>query len=115
MPANRSDIYDRLLQLAEAIEAEMRHARMWQHEALPPEAYQFRAAFAMDTMAFTQWLQFVFLPRVRAIVAERGALPGQSFVAAQAVREFDGVEQAARLESLLADLDALVNAGAAAN
>ncbi|HVZ41117.1 MAG TPA: YqcC family protein [Candidatus Kapabacteria bacterium] len=111
MPTNSSDIYSRLQQLADAIEAEMRSAGMWQEEALPDEAYRFRAAFAMDTMAFRQWLQFIFLPRVRAIVAERGELPGQSFVAAQAVREFDGMDSAVHLESLLSDLDALVSSG----
>ena len=92
------------------IEAEMKSIGYWSAEALPPEAYDFHQAFAMDTMAFSQWLQFVFIPRVHAIVDQRGEFPVQSMVAAQAVREFDGDPHAARLLSLLSAFDALFNA-----
>ena len=95
---------------ADAIEAEMRRIGLWQDEPLEPGQYEFSAAFAMDTMAFSQWLQFIFLPRVRQIVAERGEFPSGSMVAAQAVREFDGVPEATDLCATLAAFDALFNA-----
>jgi uncharacterized protein YqcC (DUF446 family) len=88
------------------IEAEMRHIGMWQDEPLQPEQYDFRAAFAMDTMAFSQWLQFIFIPRVRE-AAEANQFPSESQVAAQAVREFDGYDEAAELISLLSAFDQL--------
>jgi uncharacterized protein YqcC (DUF446 family) len=40
----------------DAIEAEMQRCGMWQAEPLRPEQYGFHAAFAMDTMAYSQWL-----------------------------------------------------------
>ena len=46
---------------ADQIEAEMRSIGFWQSEPLRREQLQFSKAFAMDTMAFSQWLQFVFL------------------------------------------------------
>jgi len=88
------------------IEAEMRRIGLWQSGPLKPEQLQFSQAFAMDTMAFSQWLQFVFLPRAHE-AAQANRLPRSSSVGAQAVREFDGVAEAGPLLSLLADFDSL--------
>ena len=91
---------------ADEIEAEMRKTGFWQSAALRPEQLAFTQAFAMDTMTFSQWLQFIFLPRVREAVASN-QFPGSSSVGAQAVREFDGIGEASRLVTLLAEFDSL--------
>ena len=78
----------------EEIEREMKISGLWQSTPLPEETYAFTRAFAGDTMAYTQWLQFVFIPRVREVVAGRGDLPATSSVAAQGVRELDGYAEA---------------------
>jgi uncharacterized protein YqcC (DUF446 family) len=91
----------------DGIEAEMKRIGFWSDEPLPPEMYNFTQAFAMDTMPFSYWLQFIFIPSVRSIVAEQGEFPGGSQVAAQAVREFDGVWEASDLISRLSAFDAL--------
>ena len=75
------DEYAIAAEWANRIESAMREAGMWQDKPLPDEAYQFTRAFAMDTMAFSQWLQFIFLDRIRSIVAERGKFPQKSEVA----------------------------------
>ena len=92
---------------ADAIEAAMREVGMWSDTPPEPAAYEFQMAFAMDTMAFSQWLQFVFLPRVRELVAAGGPLPSQSQVAAQAVREWDGYHEAGPVLDALHAFDAL--------
>jgi uncharacterized protein YqcC (DUF446 family) len=91
------------------IETEMKRKGYWSTQPLPAEAYDFRQAFAIDTMTFPQWLQFVFLPRVRQILEEQGAFPAQSMVGTQAIREFDGDTNAAQLVSLLNNFDHLFN------
>lgn len=91
----------------DAIEAEMKRGGFWQAAPLKPEQYHFERAFALDTMAFAQWLQFIFVPRVRAIIDQRGQFPAQSMVGAQAAREFDGVAEANELVRLLSEFDAL--------
>lgn len=91
---------------ADEIEGEMRSIGMWKDQPLRPEQMNFKQAFGMDTMTFTQWLQFVFLPRVRESVAA-SSFPRSSSVGAQAVREFDGYPEAARLITLLSEFDAL--------
>src|SRR5262249_25774256 len=91
---------------ADHIEAEMRRIGFWQNQPLPPEQMKFTQAFGMDTMTFAQWLQFVFLPRVREAAAAN-QFPASSSVGAQAVREFDGDPQADDLVTLLAEFDSL--------
>lgn len=89
------------------IESEMKRIGYWREEPLPPEMYQFTQAFAMDTMPFACWLQFIFIPRVRSIIEANGEFPRTSMVAAQAIREFDGVPETGPLLSALSEFDAL--------
>jgi uncharacterized protein YqcC (DUF446 family) len=95
-----------VIRYADRIEHEMRRIGYWQHQPLRPEQMQFKKAFAMDTMAFTQWLQFVFLPRVREAAVSK-QFPSSSSVGTQAVREFDGDDNAGKLTEILAEFDAL--------
>src|SRR5262245_61502944 len=102
MPPQQQDV----IRHADLIEAELRRIGFWQSQPLRPEQLTFTQAFAMDTMAFAQWLQFIFLPRVREAAASN-QFPSSSSVGAQAVREFDGDTDAANLVTLLAEFDAL--------
>ena len=95
-----------VLSKLEQIESEMLHIGMWQDKPLEPDQYDFRAAFAGDTMSFSQWLQFIFIPNVKS-AASSGKFPASSQVAVQAVREFDGMDEASRLVTLLSEFDAL--------
>jgi uncharacterized protein YqcC (DUF446 family) len=89
------------------IEREMKRVGLWQDKPLSPEQYNFSSPFAMDTMSYDQWLQFVFIPRVREIIRTEGKFPASSSVGAQAVREFDTYPDAQRLISLLSEFDRL--------
>ena len=101
-----SDFQKKVLQSAVQIEAEMRRVGMWSSKAPSPEQMALTKAFAMDTMPFAGWLQFVFLPRVHRAAAENKFLSSSS-VAAQAVREFDTEPNTERLLTLLSEFDAL--------
>lgn len=91
----------------DAVIQEMHRVKLWQDKPLAPEQLNFSQAFAMDTMSFNQWLQFIFIPRVQQIIDSKGKFPSQSNVAAQAVREFDGMDEASELVGLLSEFDAL--------
>jgi len=93
------------------IEEEMKRTGYWSSEPLPEEAYDFLRAFAMDTMAFSQWLQFILIPNVRSIIEQKGDFPSESMVGVQAAREFDGDANASHLVSLLSEFDALFRKG----
>ncbi|MGH2361807.1 MAG: YqcC family protein [bacterium] len=99
---------DQIKEKIASIEAEMKRIAMWQQGPLEPEKYEFHAAFAMDTMAYSQWLQFVFIPRVHEVLDSYGPVPRQSSVGAQAIREFDGYNEASDLVTLLCEFDGLI-------
>jgi uncharacterized protein YqcC (DUF446 family) len=101
--------YENVLKKLELIENEMKKINLWQAEPLKEEQYDFRAAFALDTMAYSQWLQFIFIPRVHKIINEKGEFPSSSQVGTQGMREFDGINEAQRLVELLNDFDGLFN------
>lgn len=106
-PAGPPPDYDAVAAKLDEIEAELKRMGAWQAEPPPPEVLAFRQPFAMDTMAFEQWLQFVLLPRAREIIARRETFPPHSAVAVHAVREFDGRDDTARLFDLLHEFDRL--------
>ena len=64
-----------VLQLLNALEIELKRQQLW--SALPPDvtALQSTLPFCYDTMALEQWLQFVFLPRLQALLDTHQALP----------------------------------------
>jgi uncharacterized protein YqcC (DUF446 family) len=102
-------LYGRAAGLAAKIEAEMKAIGCWSEQALPEAAYDFHQAFARDTMSFTQWLQYVLIPRVRQIVADQDDFPARCRVGVQAIREFDGDARASGLTALLIEFDALLD------
>jgi uncharacterized protein YqcC (DUF446 family) len=89
------------------IEVEMKRIGYWNPGQLREEAYDFQQAFGMDTMAFSEWLQFVLIPNVRLIIEQKGTFPTESMVGVQAIREFDGDENASGLIKLLSEFDGL--------
>lgn len=84
----------------------MRRIRLWQEKPLQAEQYDFKAAFAGDTLSFPQWLQFIFIPNVKRAAAN-GSFPSGSQVSVKAVREFDGMDEASQLIDILSEFDAL--------
>lgn len=57
------------------LEATMQVADSWRMVPPPPEAFHSVEPFCIDTMALPQWLRFVFIPRLDAMVEARARLP----------------------------------------
>lgn len=64
-----------LILLLNEIELEMQRIALWQGQ--PPEHSTFLSEqpFALDTMESYQWLQWIFLPRMRAIIDANADIP----------------------------------------
>jgi uncharacterized protein YqcC (DUF446 family) len=62
-------------------------------------------AFGIKTMAFEQWLQFVFIPAVKEALAGERAAPAKSQVGRHAAKCFDGDADASHLTDLLCSFD----------
>jgi uncharacterized protein YqcC (DUF446 family) len=96
--------------LLDRIESELKRINYWQSAPLPKEKFANMGAFGMNTMAFSQWLQFVFLRQARQAVSGEREFPASSDVSVRAIREFDGDPNTGDLVSLLCEFDELVNA-----
>lgn len=93
---------------AAELEAALRALGWWSDEPPTPERMDFHAAFGIDKLAFSEWLQWVLLPRIEEGLAGAG-LPTHSEVAAHAVREFDGLWDAEPVIAALRTLDDAIN------
>jgi uncharacterized protein YqcC (DUF446 family) len=80
MPPSLSQLHT-LADLMLAIEQAMRDADFWHEEVPTPAAMASRTPFCADTLAFSEWLQFVFIPRMHALIEANAALPNASAIA----------------------------------
>lgn len=92
-------------QCAREITRELKRLKQWIDP--PPPLPEFRAAFGMDAMPFTLWIQLVLVPRLLAIAEGTAEIPHGSMLAAHAVREFDGQDEYVHLIDLLRYVDDL--------
>ena len=58
-----------------AIERELRRLDAWESAMPSPERLASEVPFAHDTLEFTQWVQWIFLPRFRAVLEGGHPLP----------------------------------------
>jgi uncharacterized protein YqcC (DUF446 family) len=92
------------------IKSEMQRIGMWQEQPPAAEQLEVTQAFGGDKVSFEQWLQFVFISRVREIIDEKGRFPSGSQVSTKAYREwrmFGEAPDVDQLLELLREFDAL--------
>jgi len=94
------------------IEAELRQLGQWASETPTPEALASTEPFCVDTLSFTQWLQFIFLPRMYALLEQNRLPPGPCSIAPLAEEYFkNGNLDTDRLIRHIAELDRLLTRG----
>lgn len=87
----------------------MREGQLWHTEAPTPAAMASRTPFCADTLAFTEWLQFIFVPRMRELIENDGPLPAASGIGVMAEAKLTGDSAAERrVIEVLAAFDRLV-------
>ncbi|MED5388430.1 MAG: YqcC family protein [Pseudomonadota bacterium] len=78
--------------LLDDLQAELDQQGLWETHPPSPTAFDSSTPFFADTMDFSQWLQWVFIARFRAILDANHPLPGQCDVAPmaeEALKEMD--------------------------
>lgn len=89
------------------IEAELQAEALWQQTAPSAEALASQQPFAVDTLSFEQWLQFIFIPRFHALLDAQASLPAQCGILGMAEECWKQREPYPRhLLQLLAEFDA---------
>jgi uncharacterized protein YqcC (DUF446 family) len=89
------------------IEKELRELRLWEFEIPSEEALASTQPFAIDTLNFPQWLQFIFIPRLYFMVEQRIDLPSVSGVKPMAEEYFQVLSL--NSASLIAHLERIDN------
>lgn len=85
---DRSERQARAAALLAEIEAEMRRVGLWERTSPSPAAFSSPLPFCYDTLSFTQWVQFVFLARMKRLIAANAELPMRCQIAPMAEESF---------------------------
>jgi uncharacterized protein YqcC (DUF446 family) len=91
----------------DALVTALKASGAWEVAQPSAEALADAGPFGMHTLAFEQWLRYVFVPNVEALIASNGPWPANSDVAAHATREWDGHPDPDAMLHALRELDAL--------
>ncbi len=65
----------KLTELLLQLEVQLRKHRLWQQAMPSPQALQSVEPFAIDTLNPHEWLQWIFIARMRALVENEQPLP----------------------------------------
>lgn len=76
-----------------ALEMELRRQGLWSAEAPAPEALRSTLPFSVDTLTFVEWLQFVFIERMKVLLENDLPFPTVSGIAPMAEEYFRGQGQ----------------------
>jgi len=95
----------RLGGLADQIETEMRGCGLWNANPPAEETVLARGAFGLEPGPFSDWVQVVFLPRIREAAEGKVVVAPASRAGAQAIQEWGDRPQFDILVSLLIEVD----------
>lgn len=89
MPTLEHKIADLLL----SMEVEMRRLELWEAQPPPVAALRSREPFCIDTLDFSQWLQWILIPRMKDLLERGEPFPAQSDIYPLAEEVFAGLQQ----------------------
>ncbi|UJF24491.1 YqcC family protein [Suttonella sp. R2A3] len=102
--------HEQMQQLLILLEAQLRHLDWWQDTPPSAQALASKEAFCVDTLCFSEWLQWLYIPRMRSLVLMEEALPTQSGLLPMAEEAWRGcTENTEALLQLIAQLDQTIN------
>ncbi|MGB5198611.1 MAG: YqcC family protein [Sedimenticolaceae bacterium] len=101
---------DRLRVLLNSLESELRLQGRWDSLSPPEAALRSTQPFAVDTLEFDQWLQWILLPKLHDLLLRQQPLPASCAIEPMA-EECYGPDDptTTRIVSIIAQIDALLN------
>lgn len=87
------------------LEYELRRQKMWSEQSPSPAAMASQAPFCVDSMALEAWLQWIFVPRMGALIECGAELPVRCGISA--IAEVEYPSHGGRLDRLMAILQEL--------
>jgi uncharacterized protein YqcC (DUF446 family) len=103
-----------LIAVVDGLEAELRRMRLWEPVAPSQDLLASPQPFCVDTLALSQWLQWMLIPRMRKIFAGDGELPTASAIHPYAEDCFGHLDDPSSLLLLIERFDGLIRGETAA-
>jgi uncharacterized protein YqcC (DUF446 family) len=97
-----------LIAVVDGLEAELRRMQLWEPEPPDDRVLESTKPFCFDTLALSQWLQWLLIPRMRRILAGEGNLPTRSAIYPLAEDCFEHLDDPSMLLTLIARFDQLI-------
>jgi len=97
-----------LIAVVDGLEAELRRMRLWEREPPRDDLLASPQPFCVDTLACSQWLQWLLIPRMRRIFAGDGELPTSSAIHPYAEDCFEHLDDPSALLHLIERFDGLI-------
>lgn len=99
------DWFDEYLKVFEKIEQRLVELELWSKHRPADEDLQSSMPFCVDTLRLEQWLQFVFLPKMRRSVEREELPPGPAQITPIAKEAFKETEDAEKLIQAIQKFD----------
>lgn len=95
------------------LESAMRAGDIWKQPQPEPADFASRTPFCADTMTLAQWIRYVLIPRLRALMADDEKLPSNADIAPAAEVYLKDERTSVRLPVLeaLRDVDHVLTRG----
>lgn len=102
-------VRDELTSLLESLEAELRVLDRWDPEPPGEAALRSTEPFAVDTLRFDQWLQWILLPRLTGLLRHQLPLPANCAIRPMAEEVYGEDDPSTiRLVEIIGRIDALL-------
>lgn len=100
---------DQLFDLLQSLERELRLQGRWEPESPPAAALQSREPFAIDTLEFHQWLQWILVPRLQELLIRQLPLPDNCAIAPMSEEVYGDDDPAGkRITVIVGEIDHLL-------
>ncbi|WP_166838833.1 YqcC family protein [Rheinheimera pleomorphica] len=97
-------------QLLDELEAELKAQQLWASQAPDATSLSSTLPFCYDTLKLEQWLQFIFLPRLQALLDAQHALPTKVSILPMAELAFnDSAPRPAILLNIIRRIDNILS------
>ncbi len=108
---HKQELQKQLREKLQELENNLQTAQMWDSTAPEAEKLNSREPFCVDTLAFEQWLQWIFIPRLHTMLSNNfNGLPNKSDIHTMAVYQFKNYSQnTTDICSTISDIDKLLN------
>ena len=97
--------------LLAALTTELKSLKLWQIQQPSAAELASSAPFCCDTLAFEQWLQFIFIPRITQLINQQQALPAKIALRPMAEESFKHLSVRAKpLLDIIQNIDTTLTA-----